>query len=363
MPLTGPDSAGGIEDRDAAIAGIGLWQAAHGDRIRGHEIVVRAEDDGCTDSAIARQAAERLVVIGGLAGVLGPDCSAGAQAAAPIFAAHAVVQISGAATETELTFQQPAGRFFFRTVYSNELQGALIGQFVADGLHPASAWVVDDGEVYGQDLAAAAQAALERGSVSVRRRSIQRGTVDFSALAREIAAAKPGFVGFGGFNPEAALFYRQLRDAGYTGPFGAGDAAASIPNFVLPLGADLAEGVYFAGCPVALPGALDAEFRRVHGGAPVASPFVPQYADAARVLLDAIDRTAEEQPDGSLRIDRDKLRDAVRVTAVNDGFSGQVAFDANGDRTSLQGELQERARDLAWTACQVRGGRFVQIFP
>jgi branched-chain amino acid transport system substrate-binding protein len=362
-PLTGTEAPGGTEDRDAAITGVMRWKAAHGGQINGHEIEIRAEDDGCTEEKITVQAAERLLAVPGLAGVIGPDCSAGAKAAIPLYAQAGVVAISGSATESDLTTTQPAGRFFFRTSYRSELQGMVGGDFVGGTLMLPTAYLIDDSESYGQDLIDAAQQAMEGYGVVVTRKSIRRGDVDFSVLAAEIAKADPGFVGFGGFNPEAVLLFRQLRDAGYRGPFGSGDAVASVATFVDPVGADAAEGVYFVGCPLSLSDDFRAEFKKVHGGEPVASAFIPQYADAAVILLDAIAEVAEEQDDGSLVIDRLRLRDAVRETDRMDGMSGHLAFDEYGDRMSSATDLTERAIDLGLAACQVQNGKLVTLFP
>src|SRR3990170_3132276 len=60
-PLTGPDEALGAEDRDAVIVGVERWKAANGAQIKGHEIQILVEDDGCTESEITIQAAERLL--------------------------------------------------------------------------------------------------------------------------------------------------------------------------------------------------------------------------------------------------------------------------------------------------------------
>jgi ABC-type branched-subunit amino acid transport system substrate-binding protein len=205
--------------------------------------------------------------------------------------------------------------------------------------------------------------AMENRGVAVTRASIRRGDVDFGRLAGEIAASKPDFVGFGGFNPEAVLLYRQLRDAGYEGPFGAGDAVATMSTFVEPVGAEAAEGVYFIGCPLTLPDDFLRDYRSVHGSEPSASAFIAQHADAATILLDAVARVAEEQPDGSLRIDPAALRDVVRDTRTTEGVSGHIAFDGNGDRIGAGGDLAEQARDLGLAACQVQGGEFVNLFP
>jgi branched-chain amino acid transport system substrate-binding protein len=361
--LTGSEAPAGMEDRDAVVTSVTRWKAANGDSFKGHKIEVHAEDDGCTESEITKQAAERLLRTPGLVGVLGPGCSAGAKEAIPRYSRAGIVTISGSATESDLTVNQPAGGFFFRTSYRSELQGLIGGQFVAQDLQAKTAYLIDDGESYGLDLIEAARRAMEAGGVAVTRASIQRGDVDFSAITKTIAQDNPDFVGFGGFNPEAVLLYRQLRDAGYGGPFGAGDAAASISTFVEPVGAEAAEGVYFVGCPLTLPDDFVADFEKVHGSAPDSSAFTAQYADATTILLDSLAAVAQEQPDGSLLVDPAALRQNVSQAHLADGISGNVAFDANGDRSTKATDLTEQARDLGLAACQVHNGELQILFP
>jgi len=196
-----------------------------------------------------------------------------------------------------------------------------------------------------------------------------QGAVDFSALAAEITTDNPDFVVFTGFNPEAALLYRQIRDAGYDGLFGAGDAAASVANFVEPVGAD-AEGVLFSGCQYPLSADFLADFVDLHGQEPGAT-FTPQYADAATVLLDAVAKVAVDES-GTLVIQPTELRDAVRATDIEDGISGALAFDANGDRVPKPGDDLSDVQNAALAAgngeiyttlglipCQVQGGELV----
>jgi ABC-type branched-subunit amino acid transport system substrate-binding protein len=182
--------------------------------------------------------------------------------------------------------------------------------------------------------------------------------VDFTELVEEVAAAQPDFVGFAGFNPEVALFYSQLRDADYNGPFGAGDAAASVETFVVPVGVAAAEGVYFSGCPLPLSEELRAEFESISDQPLETTGFVAHYADAARVLLDAVAAVAVEDENGSLIIDPVELRDAVAATNFDDGASGHIRFDDEGGRhtDAEPTDLAGQARDLGWTACQVRDG-------
>jgi branched-chain amino acid transport system substrate-binding protein len=373
-PLTGPDSVVGAEDRDSALVGIMRWKKVNGDQIKGHDIEVRAEDDGCTEADITVEAAERLSRQEGLTGVIGPDCSAGAQAAIPIYASSGITAISGSATQSDLTTTQPEGGFFFRTAYRNDLEGILAGLFTGQVLGAKRVALVDDGEPYGVDLADSAQDVMEATGIEVTRESIQRGTVDFSGLATKIAQDRPDLVGFAGFNPEAALLYRQLRDAGYAGFFGAGDAAWG-PPFLEPVGAQAAEGVFFVGCSLSLPEDFVADFESLRGHPPRDSAFSAQYADAATILLDAVAKVAVENGDGSLSIDPQALRDAVRATQLQDGVSGRIAFDEDGDRlppgtVSLSAfidlavkaaDLDTFAAELGLVACQVRDGKTVNL--
>ncbi len=372
-PLTGPDEAEGTEDRDAVIVGVERWKEQNGQQIKGHDLEVRAEDDGCTEADITAQAAERLLRTQGLVGVIGPACSAGAQAAIPVYAQAGIVAISASATESALATSQPEGRFFFRTTYRNDLEGILAGLFASVAIQVEKAYLIDDGELYGQDLANAAQRAMRDNGLIVTRESVRRGMVDFSQLAAKIVSENPDLVGFAGFNPEAALLYRQLRDAGYTGIFGSVDAAASVPSFVEPVGS-AAEGVLFAGCSLTLPDDFVADFEDVHGGRPEASAFVAQDVDAVTILLDAVAQVAVEQPDGSLTIDPAALRDAVRATSLEGGLSGSFAFDENGDRIPRQGDVLSKVVDealstgdidifvdLGLVPCQVQDGKLVNL--
>ena len=349
--LTGPVASLGLESRDAVLVGIERWKAENGARIGGHEIEVYVEDDGCFETEVAAFAGERLLGRKGLVGVIGPMCSGGAREAIPVYAEAGIVMISGSATRTDLTLTQPEPGFFFRTSFTNAAEGVLQARYVISQLHASTVYVVDNSEAYGQDLADWAQKTLEEGGRLVYREHIVQGSVDFSDLAGRIAADSPDAVIFEGFNPEAALLYRQLRDAGYSGPFVSSDGAASVRDFIEPLG-EQAEGVVFAGCISALPEDFLADYDRIHGHVPT-TPFAGHLADAAHILLDAVAQVATEQ-DGSLVIDPMELREAVHNPKLLVGVSGIIAFDENGDRVG-------NAETIGLAMCEVRDGEFALL--
>ena len=357
-PLSGPTETLGSEARDAVIVGVELWKEANGDTIGGHEIEVHAEDDGCFDADITARAAGHLLygndghqLLPGLVGVIGPMCSDGASRVIPAYAQAGIVMISGSATRSDLTTGQTAPEFFFRTAYSNSQEGALQARYIIVQLRATTAYVIDDSEAYGTDLANSLQARLRGGGVEVTREAIAGGDVDFSELAGRIAADDPDVAVFAGFHPEGALLYRQLRDAGYGGTFLGGDGLVSVSDFIEPLG-ELAEGAVFAGCSLTLPEEFLSEYVSIIGSEPE-TPFPAQLVDAVTVLLDALAQVAQEQADESLLIDPLELRAAVAAVELA-GVSGAVAFDENGDRVG-------EGADVGLVMCRVEGGRFVNF--
>jgi branched-chain amino acid transport system substrate-binding protein len=62
--------------------------------------------------------------------------------------------------------------------------------------------------------------------------------------------------------------------------------------------------------------------------------YAPHAYDATNVLLMAVEKVAQKQPDGSLIIGKKALRDAVGATKF-DGITGPVSFNQVGDRIGI----------------------------
>jgi ABC-type branched-subunit amino acid transport system substrate-binding protein len=350
-PLTGALSD---ETPDFAIAGVLGWKELNGDEIHGHPIDLVAEDDGGVEADIAVTAARLLIDRPRLVGIVGPAFSGAAAAAVDIYNAAGVVAVSGSATRTDLTLSQPQPSFFFRTAFTNAAEGPLQAQILIDRLGTGTAFIIDQAEPFSLDLAISAQSELLIAGWTAVRSAVPTGTVDFTSLVSTILEIAPDAVLFEGFNPDGALLLGQLRDAGYAGLFLGGDALVSQSAFIDVLGEE-AEGAVFTGCAVA----LSDQFNRIwfEGGAP-GLPSISlsgNTADAAFLLMAAIAEVAEPLPDGSLRIDPVRLRDAVAATDMTGWATGQhIAFDRNGDRVGL-------GEEAGLVACEVQGGVFVEV--
>jgi branched-chain amino acid transport system substrate-binding protein len=343
VDLGGEQQAAGLDIADA----VDLAIEDAGSEVAGHPILSRREDDGCNDAERASEAAKRLVAVEGVAGVIGPMCTTGAQAANDVYEEAGVVHISPTSTRADLS--APARRFFFRLAWRDDVQAAVQARFVLGEGPGASVIVVDDGEAYGRALADGAVAAIEEGGGRVlARERIERGAADYRVLARQIASADPHAVLFEGFDPEGALLVRDLRAEGYGGLFLGPDSLFSLGAFVTPA-AEAAEGaIVTAG---RLPDeAFTARFAERFGRAP-STPFVLQAYDATRLLVESLEAMVEGEPPGDVAINRGSLSDAVRGSVLL-GLTGPISFDEQGERVG------DSAEELGLAIYRVNGEQF-----
>jgi branched-chain amino acid transport system substrate-binding protein len=330
------------------LANAAEMSAAEFGEVAGREVMVIREDDGCADPERAVDVARRAVERPDIAGVIGPMCATGAQAAHVIYERRGVVHISPSATRSELSEEE--ARFFFRTAWRDDLQAATQARF-AHALNAETVVVIDDGQPYGRALADAFQAAFEgQGGERVTRERIERGTMEFATLANRIVSAEPDVVVYQGRNPEGALIVRRLRESGYEGAFIAPDGVLSVTDFIEGAG-EAAANSFLTGGPTPDDLFILRFFAR-YDRAP-ATPFVLQSYDAVTALLTALDALAEDDG-GALSVDRDALAERLRDQRL-EGLTGVIDFDERGDRSGSS------ASDLGLVIYRVEQGRFVPL--
>lgn len=323
--LSGPYAAFGADVRDAVALAL-----ADRVQLRGFRLEMDAEDDGCSDERSA-EAARALAGRAGLAGVIGSMCSSGSLPASDILAEPGIVMISPSSTAPDLTARGLEN--VFRTAWNDRLQGTAQARFARRRLKAARAVVVHDAGGFGTGVADAFRKTFaEEGGAVTLTAAIREGQTDFTALLKKIRAAQRDVIVFEGFAREAVPFLRQARQLGLTTAFLGPDDLDS--GELVAAAGKAAEGIYLsAGQPGRGAGydAFAARWRAKYGR-PV-GPLAAQAYDAARVLVEAIDRVAVTKDDGSLAFGRRALRDAV-LAARLEGVSGPVAFLPGGDRVT-----------------------------
>ena len=344
--LSGDQASLGNDLADAADLAI----SDHGGSVKGHSLRVERVDDRCTDAEKATQVARTLLSEAALAGVVGPMCTTGAQAANKIYEAAGVVHISPSVTRWDLSNQ--GERYFFRVAWRDDVEAAVQSGYAFGTLNVKSITLVDDGEPYGKALADAFAAAFQQaGGTVLSRERIDPNAADFSSLAQQVKSANPDAVVFEGLNPGGVLIARALHDAAYSGAFIAPDGVLSTRDFITQ-GGPAVEGAIVTGGPMpddTFARHFQDRFQRAPG-----TPFVLQTHDAVTILLNAIETSAAEGDGGTLVIDRVRLADTLRAQKST-GLTGSIEFDESGDRRG------DTALEAGLVIYRVVNGRFEPV--
>ena len=187
LGFTGPIES--LTPAMAASAELAFKEASNsGSLLGGKKIEPVRADSTCVDSAAASSAAEGLIS-GGVAAIMGADCSGVTGAIlANVAMANGMVMISPSATSPALSTAEDNG-LFFRTAPSDARQGAIMSSVLMDrGI--TSVAVSYTNNDYGKGLADAFQAAYEAdgGSVTINA-AHEEGKADYSSEVGALASA------------------------------------------------------------------------------------------------------------------------------------------------------------------------------
>jgi branched-chain amino acid transport system substrate-binding protein len=226
----------------------------------------------------------------------------------------------------------PTGkRNYARVVWNDQFQGAANAQYAKE-LGLKKVFILNDSETYGNGIATLFdQYAKKLGIQILGNQKWDKKATSYEALGSRIKAAGADGVFFGGIvcNNGGKLL-KDIRaavgpDVKFIGPDGWTPISATIEG-----AGDAANDMYISqpGIPIdQLQGKgkewVDA-FKQDTGKKTV-DPYTAYAAQAAEVLLDAIDRAGGA--------DRAKISEELFKTDVSDGILGNFKIDQNGDTT------------------------------
>lgn len=270
--------------------------------------------------------------------ILGPYNSNVAAAEIPVTNEAGIAQISQSTVSDGLTMgsdaqalrrANPQTNTFFRVCTTDSRQGAAAAQF-AKKLHWNKAYIIDDNETYGLDLANVFEKDFTAaGGTVLGHDHIAKNTQDFKSLLTKIAATKPDVVFYGGTTSTGAgLIRQQMFDTGLGSvPFMGGDG---IPDIATVAGAR-ADGTYYT---VAAPNAEKLPSAQAFVKAYKAAyhddigPYSANAYAATQVAIAAISDAISAN--GGKMPTRAQVVEQVAKTSVATPI-GHVGFDANGD--------------------------------
>ena len=187
LGFTGPIES--LTPAMAASAELAFKEASDsGSLLGGSKITPMRADSTCVDSAAATAAAEGLIS-GGVAAIMGADCSGVTGAIATNVAVpNGVVMISPSATSPGLTTLDDKG-FFFRTAPSDARGGQILADITKDRGIKSVAITFTNND-YGKGLADVYKAAVEAHGISVTTVTAHEdGKADYTSEAATLASA------------------------------------------------------------------------------------------------------------------------------------------------------------------------------
>src|SRR5690242_7535029 len=220
-PMTGGESAFGRQMKNGAEQAVADINAAGG--VLGKKLALQVGDDAC-DPKQARSIAEKFASAK-IPFVAGHFCSSSSIPASEAYAEGNVLQITPASTNPVFTERKLWN--VARVCGRDDQQGSVAGDYIAKNYGSKNIAILNDKTTYGKGLADETKKALNKAGVQEKMfESYTKGDKDFNAIVSRMKAAGIDVVYIGGYQQEAGLILRQMRDQGMKTVLMAGDALA-----------------------------------------------------------------------------------------------------------------------------------------
>jgi len=321
-PLTGGISQFGISCHQGYLLAIEEVNQAGG--VLGQKIELVTEDDRSKPGECAT-VVRKLIGVDKVVGVLGDATSSATLEGAPIAQSSKVPMITPTATNPKIT---EVGDYIFRVCFLDEFQGRVLARFAREKLNAKTAAILTDvKQDYSVDLTKFFKEEFTKNGGSItREQSYSTGDTDFRAQLTTLRAPKPDVVYVPGYYQEVALIIKQARQVGLTMPFIGCDGWAN--QSLLTIGGKALDGCYLTNHfspddPAPAVQKFVEKYKSKYGSVP--DTFAALGYDAARIVMDAINRAGSAEPSA--------IRDALAKTSGFEGCTGTIGFDANRNAT------------------------------
>jgi branched-chain amino acid transport system substrate-binding protein len=306
-----------------------------GGKVLDHAIKFDGQDSGCNAeggvAAATKLAADKTIIA-----VIGTNCSSEAVPGVPILAQAGFTIISPSNTAPYLTDPAKHVVGYFRTAHNDKVQGAAAAQFVFNQLKFTKVAAIHDGGPYTQALAQVfADNFKQLGGTVTSIEAVDPNATDMKPALTRIAPNSPQLVYFPVFVAAGGFICAQMRDvAGLEKTVMMGADGIFTPDFVKACGKN-AIGMNWSSPDFSAFGSgyqtLVDKYLKKYNVKGTLAPFHAHSYDAMNIILAAIQKVAVKDPDGTLHIGRQALRDAVGATKDFKGLTGNLTCNPYGD--------------------------------
>jgi basic membrane lipoprotein Med (substrate-binding protein (PBP1-ABC) superfamily)/tRNA A-37 threonylcarbamoyl transferase component Bud32 len=330
LVVSGPNQTLGVDARN----GVEIAIDDLGGKILGHDILFDGVDTGC-NADVGKAAAAQLAADPTIVGVIGPSCSSEARAGISLLSKAGFSVISPSNTAPDLTEPGNPRNYpgFLRTAHNDIVQGAATAEFAYNVLGVRKAATIQDGSIYAVQLQQIfADDFTKLGGEITSQNQVAPDQTDMSTLLDRISHGQPELIYMPIFQPAGPLIIMQARNMpGFEKVALMGADGLFSPDVIQTAG-QAANG-FMVSSPFISGSAYDAlvkKYQAKYGQQPI-SIFHAHAYDALMMLKAAIERVALVDPDGTLHIGRQALRDALHATLNYHGITGLLSCTPTGD--------------------------------
>lgn len=331
LVTAGADQALGVDSKNGVELAIDDLKG----EFMGHPLELTGEDTGCSAEG-GQTAATKLAGDKSIVAIIGTSCSSEARAAAPIISDAGLTMVSPSNTAPDLTDPAQHAAGYLRTAHNDKVQGKVAAEFVYNDLKLKKVATIHDGSPYAEGLVGAFTENFKAlGGEITSAEAVNPDDTDMKPVLTTIAAGNPEMIYFpiftkaGGFVASQSKEIPQLATVKLMGADG-----LFSPDFLKAAGT-AALGMYLSSPDFSTFGSdykdkfLPA-YQAKFGSKPI-SAFHAHAYDATNMILAAVKAVAVEGADGSLTIDRAKLRAALFATSALKGLTGSLTCNETGD--------------------------------
>ena len=323
---------------EEALGGIEIAIAQQGGGLLDHPLELVTADSVCQANSAQAEVESLTAVSPPIVGIVGPVCTAVAEAVMPLVSQSGLVMVSPANTAVSLTTAPADGGLwqpgYYRTSSPDTRQAQVAAEFATQMLHAGTAAVIFADTAQGQELANAfVRAFRQSGGVVTFQGSISTGATEAADLLMGAMSGSPDVLYLPVMEPEGNLIANAIsRFTGFNSTSLLGGSTLFVPSFPLGVASSAVNNMYVTGTAVQGTEAavLQAEWQDRFGTSPQGQIYGQAY-DATNLLLAAIRAVAQEGRNGALLIGRQALRDALDQTAVFPGATGDLSCSPYGD--------------------------------
>ena len=222
----------------------------------------------------------------------------------------------------------------------DDVQGPVGGEFAANTLKAKTVYIVHDKTTYGQGVAEAFKADIQKKGVKVIGFDGTEEKSNFDPLITPIKAKNPDLIYFGGIYDQGAPFFKQAREKGVKAKFLGPDGLDS--SDLVKIAGKAVVGMYYttAAAPASSPQAKQfvADFKKKFGKNP--EPYAAESYVASAIALKALESVVS----GGKAPSRDAVTAAVRKVKYS-GMTGALEFDDKGDPKKASYYVMQVASD------------------